>query len=393
MACAGIFVVACNGKLVLDKASNPSNGDAGEALDAGNSFAGSAANAEGGSPATGGTGAGGTGGSVFAGDGPGGKIATGGTVGTPGTGGTLNTFTCPGTGGTFPFGSGGGAGYIGITATTHWNGNPSKCPSTAPDEFSDCTAPEGTLCAFNATHAAPSLDAGVEMGSGFFTCVSKDQKTDVWYKTSEWDNPADCPATQPAEGATCEQYDAGPNASCYYPGASCWCIAEGGAQTWRCIQQGTNPPAPPGPPASPHFTKHVNDLDDAERESWCEWYSCDVAYNGAYPVETQGGYTIDPACAASDAFTNNGTFAQLPVSYCKDNLALSTCEAPISDLSDCVLTFRTNTPSPGGCGRYFATPGCSGTIVVANDENYKGGRGGASGAGPGLAIDCSVRVY
>jgi hypothetical protein len=53
----------------------------------------------------------------------------------------------------------------------------------------------------------------------------------------------------------------------------------------------------------------------------------------------------------------------LPEEACADNLALSSCEATVAELSACVLYQMRGDPRARGCARYLDTPGCAGTLV------------------------------
>ena len=202
-----------------------------------------------------------------------------------------------------------------------------------------------------------------------------------------------------------------PEACFYPPYITCTCSIEGFDNAWHCedlsaplIVDGTHP-------ASIDEMKRVRDLTDAERQTWCEWYAVlNSVYRPPLPLPpetplTPHGYTTNQPCTVSAAgFQCRGAVpTSLPISYCKGNLALSECEAPLSELNDCVLTMqRECRPSPFGCAPYLGAPGCSGTIVTALGPNGIGGNsstGGSTGTAgpdgsdstdPGSA--CSVRV-
>jgi hypothetical protein len=402
--------MACDGKLLMDRGSGSSTAqDGGVDAGAGGSkprlaISGGSTGESGGSGGR--TGQMETGGAVNA---AGGAVnAAGGAVnaadGAVNTGGTFPQ----GSGGTIPVGAGGafiypdcpglpsyGVGGIGVggnmlyllpATKSHWNGNAADCPSSAPESGSACTAADGEICTYDPSSMHPA-DAGPP---GWYFCVAKDATQNFWVNidTNEEyvSTPTTCPAVQPAEGQSCTT-PSDVTMGCGYPGAACYCGQDGKA-TWHCIDG--SPKKPAALPTALDPSKRVVDLTEDDRQAWCEWYDCNIVYS-RYVPQVEGDHTVDPACAASDNLFENGTWAQLPLNLCMGNLRISTCEAKLQDLTDCLSTFRQDWPIGAGCARYFATPGCSGTIAVANDENYKGGRGGASGSGPGLAIDCSVR--
>jgi hypothetical protein len=53
-----------------------------------------------------------------------------------------------------------------------------------------------------------------------------------------------------------------------------------------------------------------------------------------------------------------------PASARIENLELSRCSAPLSELSECVLTMQSEWPTGHGCGHFINAPGCAGTIVI-----------------------------
>jgi hypothetical protein len=135
-------------------------------------------------------------------------------------------------------------------------------------------------------------------------------------------------------------------------------------------------------------------LTDVERQEWCEWYSCgnnssDARMNAETPGSTTDHYS-GTQCGATDSFASPGVIAGLSIADCVSNLAISACKATVSELNDCVTAFRADVYAPlTSCGRYFTTPGCSGTIAIA-DSDYDGPRGGPTF--PGLPLTCPVKL-
>jgi hypothetical protein len=76
---------------------------------------------------------------------------------------------------------------------------------------------------------------------------------------------------------------------------------------------------------------------------------------------------------------------EYPASACVANLAISSCEATLGDLTDCVLTVRAGQPAPHGCARYLTAIGCGETIVLADLDSASNACSACAGAGGGAA--------
>jgi hypothetical protein len=118
----------------------------------------------------------------------------------------------------------------------------------------------------------------------------------------------------------------------------------------------------------------VQQMTDAQRAAWCHWYIGTVV-----PANLRPGGAC--ACPCSVDQTHYAGFAAVgapmglcatapPEDLCVENLALSRCEAPISDLSHCVAQmwgFRCGTQSDGTscppCDQFRDTTGCFETIL------------------------------
>jgi hypothetical protein len=183
-----------------------------------------------------------------------------------------------------------------------------------------------------------------------------------------------------------------------YPGNNdCWCASETDGQhaSWTCYALSQPGPTYP-PPPDPH--KAIRDLDDAERDAWCFWLACtgyqSTAMTPPSALVSANGYASYRCAGAGTDAPFNASFPQASVEHCKANLALSTCGAQVSDLNDCVYGLIGGQTL--GCGRYLATPDCSGTIATS-DAAFEGGRGGAGGQGGASSpeaypIVCPLRV-
>jgi hypothetical protein len=125
----------------------------------------------------------------------------------------------------------------------------------------------------------------------------------------------------------------------------------------------------------------IDQLSDADRAAWCQWYQDAAAGPGFPPKEdvpvgpdgkTQGG------CAYANGAACNVALVELSPRQCAQNLAVSQCKAPLGTLTDCVTTaYSQCVPSPHGCARYLEA-GCSGTIV--SDLGPQGAVPGTAGA-------------
>jgi hypothetical protein len=146
------------------------------------------------------------------------------------------------------------------------------------------------------------------------------------------------------------------------------------------------------PPTFPFSGKRIRDLTDVERRQWCEWQACDYSHFASTEPLPEGTVAHFNGCAYSgDPAVNAFVGTQLSLPICEANLAVSQCEALVSELTDCKLTLRTNVPAPRGCGPYLAKPGCSGTIITRLSE-YSGSQGGAGPGGSIQPSDCTLRI-
>ena len=256
-----------------------------------------------------------------------------------------------------------------------WAGNAADCPAT-PVEGTVCTVAEGQVCAldyedmYNAGYRSRSL-------CGCFEASSSERR---WYCYMGESGPGECPATEPSNGASCYGHY---GTSCAYPERSyCTCSGEDGV--WSCEEQGRDDLT--APPSSVPEGKAITALSDEERAEWCDWYT--TTFNGpGYPepadsVVDSRGFTVNTGCNLGGAFPCQAMVPPVSSAYCEANLRLSSCEAPIAELSDCLVTVMDSCwPSPHGCARFLERPGCSGTIVVSYDGTSGGTGAGGTGAG------------
>jgi hypothetical protein len=254
------------------------------------------------------------------------------------------------------------------------------CPAASPQPFDACGT-EGSVCGWQTEDTA---NAGryrytecacneVSAGNLQWQCYRN-----VGYIEA-------CAATQPESGDPCFGSF---GTECHYPErVQCTCSAETGA--WSCENEARVPHQMP--PSSPNPNNPIDRLSASERAAWCDWFAMSNAGPG-YPPNSDGAVDENGFAAGGGgcAFSTVGPFCAAAVPYlssahCAANLALSTCQAPISELGNCVTTMLGQCwPLEHGCPRYLEKPGCSGTIVLAVPP---GDYGLASGSPP-----CSVRV-
>ncbi|MCK6537308.1 MAG: hypothetical protein L6Q84_30430 [Polyangiaceae bacterium] len=270
-------------------------------------------------------------------------------------------------------------GKLQVSEQERWLGNAADCPETLPAQEGPCQAAEGRTCRYS------SGAAGGQQTTSLCGCWEAGEGELRWDCYLNQVAAYDCPDVQPANGAGCEGLR---GAHCWYPPrVECECASSGEA-TWKCSDTSRQLP---GHPTGIDGAKPVSELDAAERDAWCQWYLS--AYRGVgFPPPAAGpltpdGMTTMTGCTFGQPFRFQCTASipELPLEYCVGNLALSTCQAPVSELSDCVLTAIGECwPSPHGCARYLSRPGCAGTIAVPATAGSSGGAGG----GP----SCSVKV-
>jgi hypothetical protein len=184
------------------------------------------------------------------------------------------------------------------------------------------------------------------------------------YGRASWQDS--CPEAQPEHGSDCFGYY---GLLCNYPErVECLCRGEEGLG-WEC--QGPEPrPDYLQPPSVPSPERLITELDAEDRAAWCRWFV--AAESGPGYAERpdaavdENGYTQNTSCSlGAEAFPCNAAVGAHSRAQCADNLALSSCEAPISELTDCVATIYSQACAPleHGCARFFEKPGCSGTLV------------------------------
>ncbi len=258
-----------------------------------------------------------------------------------------------------------------------WTGNGPNCPATVPGDLPCDT--EGEICAYqypdtiNQGHTTTQSCACWE--------TSATEKSFYCYQSSG--SIGECPEQEPSDEDSCFGSF---GTECIYPERTrCSCSAA--TEAWSCEEE-EGPDVTPPPESIPTDTP-INAMSDSERAAWCGWFA--TAYNGpGFPEEAPSpvndeGYTTNTGCrgSGSSAPTCSAFIPGLDRTGCEGNLALSTCDAPIAELTDCVLTvFDLCWPAPHGCARYLSRPGCDRTIAV-DARVPVGSTGGTGGSGAG----------
>jgi hypothetical protein len=271
-----------------------------------------------------------------------------------------------------------------------WTGNDPSCPATLPPGGpGTCDVAEGLVCAFEFSDTSNPGYVTRQL-CGCFEASSTERR---WLCYMGESSPWDCPDEEPSSGDPCFGHF---GKSCSYPERSyCTCAEDPG--TWSCQEEGRDDLTPP--PSTIPAGKAVNALTSEERAEWCDWYV--TLFNGpGYPepppsAVDENGYTMNNGCYGAQGHPCNAKVPTISSGDCEANLGLTSCEAPISELSDCVTTvIDVCWPSPHGCARYFERTGCNGTIATEWDGSAgsNGGTGGTGGSSGVTRDVCSVRV-
>ena len=237
-------------------------------------------------------------------------------------------------------------------------------PTLDPSNCSDTQPGDGEACSVELATCRSARGAQECM------CVEWGAKDLRWYCDST-KVALNCPDEMPVPGSDCFGHF---ETMCSYPvGDRCGCDLA--SISWRC----SSPRLPhfPVAPSSPDANTPIDRLDAEGRAQYCEWYSflpwgSDSMQEQEVDAEGKAG----GACAAGFQPACFGTVVMLSAKQCAQNLALSTCSAPLAQLTDCVTTMYSQCalsgygqcaclPSPHGCARFFETPGCSGTLVIS----------------------------
>jgi hypothetical protein len=365
VAVATATVFACNGKLEVGD-EPPTAGAGGEPVDEPESTGGTA-----GVPASGGaqTGAGGRVagvGGVTAGGGRGG--ASGGLGGSPGASGVG---TIAGTGSATTGASGGGSDSNGgepgswvdtVTPTSPASGSSEGCPMgpILPDSACDT---HGLTCGYHyeleSSHDYQECACTRTRGEGL-----------AWNCYLNWGGPQNtsCPSEPPEHGSDCFGYY---GLSCKFPPQlACECNEPTEGPVWECPTP-LEVPEHLEPPSAPDPLRAIADLNDEEREAWCEWFATASAGGPGFPPVADGPVDDDGYVSGVACYTSGDQFCQSAVpglskAQCVANLMLSECGSPISNLTACVHDVFGNVCGPFsyGCLDYLETPNCGGTIAI-----------------------------
>lgn len=259
-----------------------------------------------------------------------------------------------------------------------WAGNAADCPVGLMGG-TPCTVAEGQVC-------VQDIESTVNIGyhdrslCGCFEASSTERR---WFCYLGESAPWECPEAEPSNGERCFGHF---GTSCTYPErTNCTCSERSG--TWKCEEQGRTDLV--APPSSVPAETPISALSAEERAEWCDWYT--TVFNGpGYPEPPAAavdamGYTVNTGCNLAWDFPCQAMVPTVASSDCEANLALASCDAPIAELSDCLLTVVDSCwPSPHGCARYLERPGCNGTMMVSTL--------GYEDAGRDVVNACRIRV-
>jgi hypothetical protein len=257
----------------------------------------------------------------------------------------------------------GGAGGSEVSADSLVGVN---CGAEPPAELDACDL-EGNVCGWSGPDESnPGLNTYRECA-----CREAGENDLRWHCYQNAGGIGSCPATRPQQGSSCFGSF---GSFCYYAELTeCLCEA-GGSEQWEC--RGPAPlPEHLLPPVDPSPDVPIVALGDEGRSAWCRWFVDAASGPGFAPradaAVDENGYVINTGCSFGSGFPCNAGVAPLSPAQCAQNLALSTCAAPVAELTDCVATvYRQQCrPPEHGCARYFEKPGCAGTIVVPVDQS------------------------
>lgn len=254
-------------------------------------------------------------------------------------------------------------------ATTRWLGNAEGCPETAPSNGDLCTIAEGEACAYYTDDTSIGQTFYSECSCQAF-CGSSATELHWNCGRSIGAGLVECPAEQPENGSSCFGLK---GVECWYPkDVTCMCPTAADDSDWRCVND-ASPPAEH--PDVVDEDRIVAEMSEAERAAWCAWYAMPPAPGFPEPPVLEpdaNGFYPDTGCNASADFLGCAVQrpTDLPAAACAANLALSTCQATVRELNDCVLSMMRFTLSPGGCARYIDA-GCSGTLVISDGTTFE----------------------
>jgi hypothetical protein len=117
----------------------------------------------------------------------------------------------------------------------------------------------------------------------------------------------------------------------------------------------------------------IRDLTDSERSAVCEWIQIQedrgvgFAPRDNAPVEADG--LTNGGCQFGHQFQDTLARPTVSPGQCAANLALSSCNASVAELADCVIaTTGGGIIHARSCGPYLEKTGCNGTVLWAYNE-------------------------
>jgi hypothetical protein len=249
-----------------------------------------------------------------------------------------------------------------------FTGNPPGCPSSKPEHASACDEEsEGDVCAYDYADPRPGISQSI-----YNECQCRVGCNGTL--TPRWDcyenvvsGLMSCPPEKPENGSSCFGFK---GYECRYPTrVTCDCSDNEGDDDWKCETASDAREVEPFP-AIADDTVLVRDVGDEEAEALCGWLTSRGEGFPEPPELTPDANGLYPSsgCRGSHYFDCHAFWPDdVPASACLDNLAVSSCEASLAELRDCMLTMLSSVPVGIGCGPYFAKPGCSGTIAISKE--------------------------
>jgi hypothetical protein len=248
-----------------------------------------------------------------------------------------------------------------------FTGNPPGCPSAPPESGTACAQESaGDVCGYDYADPRPLISQSI-----YEECQCRVGCDGTL--APRWDcyenvvsSRMTCPPERPEDGSSCFGFK---GYECRYPTlVTCKCSDNPGDDDWSCETSSNAREVEPFP-ALADDSVLVRDISDDDAQAMCGW----LTYRGeGFPEEPEltpdaNGFYPSSGCRGSHYFDCHIFWPDdAPAAACVDNLAISSCEATLSELRDCMLTMLSSVQVGLGCGPYFAKAGCAGTIAIPN---------------------------
>lgn len=245
---------------------------------------------------------------------------------------------------------------------TRWAGSPLECPAELPGQDA-CDGPDDAPCVYLREDSRPIMCA----------CLYDRDARETRWLCEDFAGPSPgCPELPPEDGASCFGARA---TTCEYPfpeTTACEC-EDTDDPLWSCDPEAnldTLPPSPEG--VDPKTT--VAELTDAERNEVCAWV--ELRRNGGVGFAPRDGADVGPdgftqnnGCGFRREFSDTFVWPTVSQAQCAANLALSSCDAPVSELADCVVAMIEGSVARAkSCGLYLGRSLCNGTMFWAVND-------------------------